>query len=93
MLVEWRNQGLLMAAPEKHRGDRMKKAHSVFLVIAAAYVLNTGLAIAEEPATTPPAKPETTNQAEKPATPKEETTSPKPAENGTDKPKDDPSCE
>ena len=71
----------------------MKKARSVTLAMATAFVLNAGLAFAEEPATTPPAKPEPSTQAEKPANPKEETTSPKPAENGTDKPKEDPNCE
>jgi outer membrane biosynthesis protein TonB len=77
----------------KHQGDRMMKARSVTLAMASAFVLNAGLAIAEEPATTPPAKPETSTQAQKPATPKEETTSPKPAEKGTDKPNEEPNCE
>ncbi|WP_310447559.1 hypothetical protein [Thiobacillus sp.] len=71
----------------------MKKARSVSLAMATAFALNTGLVFAEEPATPTSAGPETSTQAEKPAAPKEETTSPKPAENGTDKPKEDPNCE
>lgn len=48
----------------------MKKARSVSLAMATAFVLNIGLAFAEEPATPSPAKPETSTQAEKTAPPR-----------------------
>jgi hypothetical protein len=93
MLVAMAKSRPAHGGARKHQGDRMKKARSVSLAMATAFVLNVGLTFAEEPATPSPAGPETSTQAEKPATPKEETTSPKPAENGTDKPKEDPNCE
>ena len=71
----------------------MKKARNVSLAMATAFVLNAGSGFAEEPATPSPATPETSTQADRPAAPKEEPTRPKPAENGTDKPKEDPNCE
>jgi hypothetical protein len=80
-----------MAAPKNTQETELKKTHNATLAMATAFVLNAGLAFAEEPAT--PIKPEASPQSEKPTTPKEETTQPKPAENGADKPNQDPNCE
>lgn len=80
-----------MAVPENTKETELKKTHNATLAMATAFVLNAGLAFAEEPAT--PVKPEASTQSEKPATSKEETTSPKPAEKGTETTNQDPNCE
>jgi hypothetical protein len=76
------------------KGDRMTKSSSLAFAIAAVFLLNMGIASAEDQPEVPQVKREVPTHPEDSTNPKkEETADKKPPENDTAKTKEDPNCE